>query len=384
MTSERVYLDHNASTQLLPEARDALVRALSLTGNPSSVHAAGRELTTLVETARDQVAAAAGAERKQVVFTGSATEAITQAIAGGARAFGLGEIIVSAGEHTAVLKAAEMTGLPVTTTPLTGDGVIDVEALVAAVEAATEAGRKALVAVHAVNNETGVIQPVAEIEARVGPTPHYVLIDAVQMFGKQTVEFGARAADMMAVSAHKIGGPAGVGALLMKGHCDGARLIPGGGQEQGRRGGTESAALIAGFGAAAEHFPRAYDSKGLTALTGGLESHLRDADKSLVVFASGADRMGNVVDFAMPGLKASVAMMGLDLEGVAVSSGSACSSGKVGRSHVLEAMGVTPELAECALRVSFGWSSSAADAEKFLAAFEKVLAQHRKGRERAA
>ncbi len=384
MTHSDVYLDHNASTQLLDPARAAIVGGLDSTGNPSSVHGAGRRLRTLVEKARDQVAKAAGAERKHVVFTGSATEALTQAIAGGARALGFDAIIVSAGEHAATLKAAEMTGLPVSQAALTPDGLIDVAALEAAVAAASAAGYVALVAVHAVNNETGVIQPVAQIEALVGPTPHFLLVDAVQAFGKLELDFAARAADMMAISAHKIGGPAGVGALLVKPHCDVARLIPGGGQEKNRRGGTESAALIAGFGAAAEIFPSAYDATAIAGLTDALTRGVQSLAPEVVVFGADVDRMGNVVNFAMPGVKASVAMMGLDLEGVAVSSGSACSSGKVGRSHVLQAMGIDPDLADCALRVSLGWPSTQDDVDRFLKAFEKVLGQHRKSSGRAA
>ncbi len=384
MTHSDVYLDHNASTQLLDPARAAIVGGLDSTGNPSSVHGAGRRLRTLVEKARDQVAKAAGAERKHVVFTGSATEALTQAIAGGARALGFDAIIVSAGEHAATLKAAEMTGLPVSQTALTPDGRIDVAALEGAVAAASAAGHVALVAVHAVNNETGVIQPVAQIEALVGPTPHFLLVDAVQAFGKLELDFAARAADMMAISAHKVGGPAGVGALLVKPHCDVARLIPGGGQEQNRRGGTESAALIAGFGAAAEIFPSAYDATAIAGLTDALTRGVQSLAPEVVVFGANVDRMGNVVNFAMPGVKASVSMMGLDLEGVAVSSGSACSSGKVGRSHVLQAMGIDPDLADCALRVSLGWPSTQDDVDRFLKAFEKVLGQHRKSSGRAA
>lgn len=380
MTQSGVYLDHNASTMLLAEARAAIGVSLDLTGNPSSVHGAGRALKALLEKARDQIVKTTGAERAHVVFTGSATEAITQAIVGGAKTLGFDEVIISAGEHAAVLKAAEMTGLPVTQIGLSTDGVIDVEALAEAVNATGEAGRVALVGVHAVNNETGIVQPVDEIEALVGPTPHFLFVDAVQAFGKLPLNFAARATDMMAISAHKIGGPAGVGALLMKAHCDAARLIPGGGQEQGRRGGTESVALIAGFGAAAEKFSTAYDADAILKLVDELEAGLQQFDIGVEVFGAGAVRIGNVVNFAVPGMKASVAMMGLDLEGVAVSSGSACSSGKVGRSHVLEAMGVAPELGDCALRVSLGWSSTRKDVDAFLTAFEKVLGQHRKGR----
>lgn len=365
-----IYLDHAASAPLLPAARAAMVAALELTGNPSSVHARGRALRERIEAARDAVAAAAGAERAQVVFTGSATEAITQAIVGGVATFGLSRVIVGATEHRAVLAAAGASGAAVTVVPVDAGGRLDLDALAAALD-----GPPALVAVQAANNETGTIQPLAEIEALVGPGPHLLLVDAVQIFGRRPLDFATRAPDMVAVSAHKIGGPAGVGALLVKGHCDGVRLIPGGGQEQGRRGGTESAALIAGFGAAADAFPAAWAAAGVPGLTERLEAGIRAACPDVAVF--GADRLDGTVCFAVPGLSSAVAMMALDLDGVAVSSGSACSSGKVGRSHVLAAMGVVLELADCALRASLGWSSTEDDVSGFLAAFGQLLDRHR-------
>lgn len=372
-----IYLDHNASAPLLPEARSALVETLELAGNPSSVHGHGRALRAVVDKARAQVAALAGAEREQVVFTGSATEAIAQAIIGGARAFGVDAIVVSAGEHAAVLKAAEVTGLPVKTVGLDGEGRIRVEEIAGAIADADMVGMRLLVAVHLVNNETGVVQPVDRIEVLVGPSPHFLFVDAVQGFGKLALDFASRAPDLMAVSSHKIGGPAGVAALLMKGHADQVRLIPGGGQESGRRGGTEAAALIAAFGAAAAAYPARFAQAGTERLVARIEDGMRAVAPELVVFAAGADRIGNVSNFAVLGLKASVAMMGLDLMGLSVSSGSACSSGKVGASHVLAAMGVDAALGECALRVSFGWSSSIADADAYLKGFGDVVARHR-------
>ena len=384
MTQSAIYLDHNASAPLLPEARAAMAAALDLSGNPSSVHGHGRALRNLIETARGQVARVAGAERSQVVFTGSATEAITQAIVGGAKAFNFDGIVVSAGEHMAVLKAAQATGLPVTEVGLDEDGPIRVDEIAAAVARADAAGQRLLVCVHLVNNETGVMQPIERMEMLVGPTPHQLFVDAVQGLGKVNLEFTSRAPDMMAVSAHKIGGPAGVGALLMKGHADAARLIPGGGQEQGRRGGTESAAAIAGFGAAAETFPRRFYEANVSELIRIAEDGMRSVAPDLVVFGEKADRIGNVSNFAVPGLKNSVAMMGLDLLGLSVSSGSACSSGKVGPSHVLAAMGVSPELAECAMRLSLGWSSTADDVEGFLKGFGEVVGRHRSRHGRAA
>lgn len=369
MTRPAIYLDHNAASTLLPEARSALLAALELTGNPSSVHGHGRTLRNLIDTARGQVAALAGADRRQVVFTGSATEAITQAIVGGAKAFNSDAIVISAGEHAAVSKAAEATGLPVITIGLTSGGGIDLDQLT---QVMANADGNLLVALHWVNNETGVVQPMAQINALVGPTPHTLFIDAVQAFGKLPLDFAASAPDMVAVSGHKIGAPAGIGALLVKGHADIVRLIPGGGQEQGRRGGTEAAALIASFGAAAAAVAQRYAAADTPALIGRLEAML---PRHAVVF--GDNRLGNVTNFAVPGVTNTTAMMGLDLLGLSVSSGSACSSGKVGPSHVLAAMGVAPELADCALRVSLGWNSTAADVDAFVAGYQSILERQR-------
>ena len=369
MTKAAIYLDHNAASPLLPEARAALVAGLEMTGNASSVHGHGRALRNLIDMARAQVAALAGAERKQVVFTGSATEAITQAIVGGAKTFASSAIVISAGEHAAVQKAAEMTGLPLVTIGLLPSGCIDLDQLAAVI---AEAQGELLVALHWVNNETGVVQPVGRINALVGPTRHTLFIDAVQAFGKLPLDFAASATDMMAVSGHKIGAPAGIGALLVKAHADTVRLIPGGGQEQGRRGGSEAAALIAAFGAAAAAVGARYETANVPALIARLEAGLPD---QAVVF--GDERLGNVSNFAVPGIKNATAMMALDLLGLSVSSGSACSSGKVGPSHVLAAMGVAPELADCALRVSLGWNSTADDVDAFVAGYRSILERQR-------
>jgi cysteine desulfurase len=379
MTRPAIYLDHNAASPLLPEAREALVAALDLVGNPSSVHGHGRALRNLIDTARAQVAELAGAERKQVVFTGSATEAITQAIVGGAKAFAASTIVISAGEHAAVAKAAEATGLPVITIALLADGGIDLDQL-ASVVAGAEGNL--LVALHWVNNETGVVQDIARINAIVGPTRHTLFIDAVQAFGKLPLDFAASAPDMMAVSGHKIGAPAGIGALLVKAHADTVRLIPGGGQEQGRRGGTEAAALIAAFGAAAAAIEARYRAADPARLINRLEADLKSSIPGLMIF--GANRLGNVSNFAVPGVKNATAMMGLDLLGLSVSSGSACSSGKVGPSHVLAAMGVAPELADCALRVSLGWNSTVDDVNAFVTGYQSILARHRARQGQAA
>jgi cysteine desulfurase len=376
-TRQTIYLDHNASAPLLPEAREAHVAALDLVGNPSSVHAQGRALRGIVDRARADVAKLAGAERDQVVFTGSATEAITQAIVSGARAFKVDAIVVSEGEHTAVLKAVEATGLPVKRVGLDADGLIRVEQIAAAIADADMVGMRLLVAVHLVNNETGVIQPVDRIELLVGPSPHFLFVDAAQAYGKVMLDFASRPPDLMAISGHKIGGGIGAAALLMKAHADQVRLIPGGGQESGRRGGTENAPAIAGFGAATVAFPERFYNANTVELVREAENGMRAIAPDLIVFGEDTNRIGNVSNFAVPGLKSSVAMMGLDLAGIAVSSGSACSSGKVGPSHVLAAMGVSDDLSDCALRISFGWSSTMADVEAFLEAFGEVVGRHK-------
>jgi cysteine desulfurase len=381
MSASVTYLDHNASAPLLPEARAAVLKALELTGNPSSVHGHGRALRALVDESRAKVAKASGATREQVVFTGSATEAITQAIVSGAKALDVQGVVVSAGCHTAAIKAAEASGLPVTQVGLDENGVIRVENIAAAM---ARAEGRLLVAVHLVNNETGVVQPMDRIEVLVGASPHFLFVDAVQALGKIELDFAGRAADMMAVSAHKIGGPQGVGALLMKGHADQVRLIPGGGQETGRRGGTEATALIAGFGAAAEAFPAYYLAAEPVHILERAVQGLRSLAPNAVIFGEKAERIGNTLNFAVPGLKNAVAMMGLDLTGISISSGSACSSGKVGPSHVLKAMGVPSELSECAMRLSVGWNSTAADIDAFIEGLTEVLERHRERRATAA
>jgi cysteine desulfurase len=267
---------------------------------------------------------------------------------------------------------------------LLADGRIDLDQLSAVLAAADTAKQTLLVALHWVNNETGVVQPIERINALVGPTRHTLFIDAAQAFGKLPLEFAASAPDMMAIGGHKIGAPAGVGALLVKAHADTVRLIPGGGQEQGRRGGTEAAALIAAFGAATENFAGHYGSADVNTLTSELEAGLRALAPDAVIFGEGVERIGNVVDFAVPDVKSTVAMMGLDLDGISVSSGSACSSGKVGASHVLAAMGVPGELAECALRISLGWNSTRDDIAAFLRGYQTILNRQRGRQGKAA
>ena len=375
---ERVYLDHAASAPLRAEAAAAMHEAWGQAGNPSSLHTAGRAARRILEESREAIAAALGARPAEVIFTSGGTEANNLILLGalGARRE-RPRVAIGGGAHPSVAGIAERIPDRVDVLALDATGRLRPD--LAAIGPGT-----ALVSVLLVNNETGVVQPVDRIEVLVGASPHYLFVDAVQAFGKIGLEFSARAPDMMAVSAHKIGGPAGVGALLMKGHADQVRLIPGGGQETGRRGGTESAALIAGFGAAAAAFADRYYAAGTAALVDKTEAGLRALAPDAVIFGGAVERIGNTSNFAVPGLKNAVAMMGLDLKGISISSGSACSSGKVGPSHVLKAMGVPTELGDCAMRLSVGWDSTKADIEAFLDGFNAVLERHRQRRGKAA
>lgn len=349
--------------------------AMQMTGNPSSVHGEGRALQNVIEKARSLVAEIAGAKRSEVVFTGSATEAITQAIVGGVRQFKFDRIIISAGEHMAVKSAAEMCDCTVEVISLTAEGRIDLAMLGLLLSEADVAKETVLVALHMVNGETGVIQPVDEIIELVGPSPHILFFDAVQAIGKLKVDFSSRPIDMMAISAHKIGGPAGIGALVMKEHCNDVKLIPGGGQEFGRRGGTQSSILIAGFGGACSAIARKLDTKFMGDLIAKFEAGLRAFKPDAVIFGKGAKRVGTVSNFSLPGISRETVLIGLDLLGISVSAGSACSSGKTSVSPVLISMGVKKEIAECALRLSVGWSSTHEDIDRAIEAIAKICAQ---------
>ncbi len=378
MGNSRVYLDHNASGVLLEEARQVMTGVMEMVGNPSSIHGEGRALANIIEKARSQVADLAGAERSQVVFCGSASEAITQGIVGSVNHLGVEKIFLSRGEHKSVIGAAEISGADLEYVPLDKDGVIDVGELERMLAEHRRFRSRALVCVHLVNGETGVIQPIEEIERTVAGTGYLMLVDGVQAYGKLPMKFATAGADMMAISAHKMGGAAGVGALLMKEHCNGARIIPGGGQEMGRRGGTLATMLVAGFGEAAAQAWRHFDIGKLKGLIEYFEDGLLQIDGNVQIFGRGANRIGTVSYFAFEGIGNETALISLDLEGIAVSSGSACSSGKVSASPVLEAMGVSGELARCAIRVSVGWNSTRHDMEMALAALGRLVARHRK------
>lgn len=364
MTMKRAYLDHNATTPLRPEARAAVLRALEITGNPSSIHAEGRAARALIEAARREVAALAGTKPAEVIFASGGTEAARLAFHAAKAAQGVERLIVSAVEHDAVLVSAKASGLTVEIAPVDGKGQLDLDALARLLAAS---GKRALVALMLANNETGVVQPVAEAVALVHEAGGLLLCDAVQAAGKVPLDFAVLGADMMMLGGHKIGAPLGVGALIVRDGLPFATDAVGGGQEMRRRAGSENLSGIAGFGAAARAAHDALDEfAALADLRDELEARLAAAMPDVAFFGQGAQRLPNTSYVAAPGLDAETLLMALDLDGVAVSAGAACSSGKVGRPRVLDAMGIDPVLAKGAVRVSLGWSSVAGDVDRFV------------------
>jgi cysteine desulfurase len=371
--NERAYFDWNATAPLREEARAAMAAALELTGNASSVHAEGRAARQVIEKAREQVARLVGAAAKNVTFTSGATEAnmlaLTPAIAmGGAKAL-RDKLFISAIEHPSVRSGGRFAADAVEELPVTGDGVVDLHALKSALARAEHP----LVSVMLANNETGVVQPIREIAEIVHAANGVLHVDAVQGPGRVDCDIGDLGADLMSLSAHKLGGPQGAGALIRRDDIHIAEpLIKGGGQERGLRAGTENVAAIAGFGAAAAAAARQADADRIAALRDRIEAAIKAAVPQAVIFGETVQRLPNTTLFAVPGMKAETAIIVFDLNGIAVSSGSACSSGKVQASHVLAAMGVEPILAQGAVRLSLGWSTSERDVEILLAALTKV------------
>ncbi|MEZ5843993.1 MAG: cysteine desulfurase family protein [Hyphomicrobiaceae bacterium] len=365
----RAYLDCNASAPLRPEARAAMVAALDLVGNPSSVHEEGRAARAAVETARERVALLAGVTPADVVFTSGGSEAITAFIRSGYDA-----VVVAGIEHAAVHEAAAASGAQVIGLAVDPDGLVTADALDAALEVANPPERRVLVCLQLANNETGVIQPVAELARRARAHGASVLCDAVQAAGRLPLDLDALGVDALALSAHKIGGPKGVGALVLKPGLTPRPLVAGGGQERRRRGGTENVAGIAGFGAAAGAAQVGLaDMARLAGLRDRCETIARRAVPETVIVARHAPRLANTTCLAIPGRPAEMTVIRLDLAGIAVSSGAACSSGKVGSSRVLAAMGVPREVADGAIRVSFGWHSSETDLEAFSTAWATLV-----------
>jgi cysteine desulfurase len=380
----RTYLDYNATAPLRPEAREAALSAMARTGNPSSIHAEGRLARRIVEDARAEVARLAGASPRSVIFVSGGTEAVNCALnpffGVGVGAAPLERLIVSAGEHLCVLSGHRFPASAVEIAPLAADGRVGLNWL----EAAVRSPGRVLLALQGANNETGVIQPVARAAALVHSAGGFVFCDSVQLAGRVDFDIAALGADALALSAHKMGGPTGAGALVAAraGFSFGEPLIRGGGQERGSRGGTENVAAIAGFGVAARLClaETAAEAARLSILRDRLAGAVRDAAPDAVVFGDAAPRLPNTICFAVPGIEAATLMIALDLAGFAVSSGSACSSGKAAPSHVLAAMGVAPGLTGGAIRLSLGWASQEEDVGRFAEAFANAVAQIGAGR----
>ncbi len=363
MTTTRAYLDCNASEPLRAQARTAMLAALEQCANPSSVHAEGRRARGAVETAREQVAALVGARAADVVFTSGATEANNAVLAQGWRRVHLAAI-----EHDSVLRPAEAGGADMIALPLDTAGRIDPARL--GLPSVAPDVRRALVSVQLAGNETGVVQPLAEIAAAAHGAGALVHSDAAQAAGRTTVDFTALGLDYMSLSAHKLGGPQGVGALVVRDGAPFAAVMRGGGQERGRRAGSENVAGIAGFGAAAA--AALAEREALPALRHLRDDMEREALRLLpgtLVVGAEAERLPNTSCLVLPGLSAEMAVIRLDLAGIAVSAGAACSSGKVGPNRVLLALGLAPELARRAIRVSLSTRTTRDEVARFLAAW---------------
>ena len=366
MAIDATYLDYNATAPVRPVAAEAMVHALQVVGNPSSVHGFGRAARRIVEDARENVAALVGASPTGVIFTSGGTEANALALAGWPFRR---RIIVSAVEHPSVVKSPGAE-----TVPVDGQGVVDLAALERLLE---QSDGPVLVAVMLANNETGVVQPITEIVRLAQAHGALVHCDAVQAAGKMPVDLMSLGVDSLSLSAHKLGGPQGVGALVLRdAEAELTPLAPGGGQERRRRSGTENVPGIAGFAAAAvaAGSDLIAEASRLAGLRDELECRVMALAPDAVVFGQDADRLPNTSCLAVPGVSAQTAVMGFDLAGVAISAGSACSSGKVAPSHVLAAMGAGA-LAGSAIRVSLGWASQVEDIEKFISVFARVTAR---------
>ena len=358
-----VYLDYNATAPMHDAVFDIMTTVLRETGNASSVHQFGRRARNHVESSRRDVAALVGARAQNVVFTGGGTEANNLALACSTGSL----LIVAATEHVSVLEAAENIEI----VPVDARGLIDLEVL----ETRLALGEgPTIVSVMAANNETGVLQPIAEIAKLVHAHGALLHSDFIQAAGRVELDMNRDGVDFASLSAHKIGGPQGVGALIMRDDAAPTPLIRGGGQERGHRAGTENVAGIAGFGAAARLAGAAIGNMAeVERLRNDLEKRVLEIAPGAVVFDQDAPRLPNTSCLAMPGVKAEIQIMGLDLAGVAVSAGSACSSGKVQPSHVLSAMGVEAAIAACALRISLGLATTAADIDEFLYAWGSFI-----------
>ena len=364
-----IYLDNNATAPARDEVVAAVSEVLSEVGNASSVHEIGRRARARVEHAREQVAGLVGAEAENVIFTSGGTEANNLALKG----CGDRRLIVSGVEHGAVLSPALLRDPDCVILPVDHNGRVDLDALRTAL---ANAAKPALVSVMYANNETGAIEPVAEIAAVAHEHGALMHSDTVQAAGKMPLDLNALGADMISLSAHKLGGPQGVGALILREERMLDAQQVGGGQERGRRSGTENVAGVVGFGVAADVAGANLEKfAGLAQWRDELERRILDLAPDCTIFAHDVERLPNTSCLTMPGIKAETQVMAFDLVGIAISAGAACSSGKVAPSHVLEAMGIPPELALTAIRVSLGWRSKAEDVDRFVAGWQEIRAR---------
>lgn len=382
MREARIYMDWNATAPLLPAAREACLSALDLAGNPSSVHGEGRKIRALIENARRDVAALCGAQPASVTFNSGATEAanwvLTPDFRMGKTPLKIGHLYISAIEHPALREGGRFGKNDISEIAVTPAGTVDLAALEAALAAHDRQTGLPMVAVMLANNETGIVQPIAAVSHLVKAAGGILVVDAVQAAGRIPLSVEALGADFLIVSSHKIGGPKGAGALIGRGEIlMPAALIRGGGQEKGHRSGTENPAAIAGFGAAARAAVDGLEKRmaAVSALRDDLESTMVAAAPDVIIHGKSGPRLGNTTFFTLPGLKAETGQIAFDLEGVALSAGSACSSGKVGQSYVLSAMGHDP--GQGALRISIGSSTTQAEIDRCAAVFAKVAARRR-------
>ncbi|ASW06724.1 cysteine desulfurase family protein [Rhizobium sp. 11515TR] len=382
MAATRLYLDWNATAPLHPAAREAMLRAMDIQGNPNSVHGEGRAARAAVEAARRQVAALTGAEAAHVVFTSGATEAanmvLTPEFRMGRTPLVVSHLYISAVEHPAVREGGRFVRDNVSEIPVTSDGTVDLAALEAMLAAHDKAIGLPMVAIMLANNETGILQPVGEAAKLVQAAGGLFVVDAVQVAGRVPLDINAIGADFLIISSHKIGGPKGAGALVSRGEVLMPKpLIHGGGQEKGHRSGTENTLAIIGFGAAAEAAAADFEVRNaaIGSLRDRLEAGMELAAPDVIIHGRGGARVPNTSFFTLPGLKSETGQIAFDLEGVAISAGSACSSGKVGESHVLVAMGCDPKLG--ALRISLGPTTTEADIERAIATFSRIAARRK-------
>ncbi|PZU53404.1 MAG: cysteine desulfurase [Brevundimonas sp.] len=365
-----IYLDYNASGLVRSEVLEAMTRALADNGNPSAVHAAGRRARARVETARAQVAELVGADPTAVVFVSGGTEANAQGVAS-ALAAGGERLIVSATEHPCVAETAANAGAPVEVLPVDAKGVIDLDWL----DAALKRPGRAVVAIHHANNESGVIQPIAKAARLVRAAGGWLHVDAIQSAGKIPVDIRTLDADSLTLSAHKLGGPQGVGALVFKEGVSGVRILHGAGQERGLRAGTENVPGIVGFGVAADCAVRDLEAMGShAAWRDAAQTRVKTAGATII--GEGADRLPNTLFMAVEGWDSPQQLITLDLAGVMVSAGSACSSGKVKPSKTISAMGLDA-LATGGVRVSGGWGTTEGDWARFADAWVAAYDKHK-------